>query len=39
VQGTLVEEFSQEEIMERNVKDLEKTLDLDSFEQVTFKLP
>jgi len=25
--------------MERNVKDLEKTIDLDSFEQVTFKLP
>ena len=25
--------------MEKNVKDLEKTLDLDSFEQVTFKLP
>jgi len=39
VQGTLVEEFSQEEIMEQNVKDLEKTLDLDSFDQVTFKLP
>jgi len=39
VQGTLVEEFSQEEIMEQNVKDLEKTLDLDSFDQVTFMLP
>jgi len=38
-QGTLVEEFTQEEIMEQNVKDLEKTLDLDSCEQVTFKLP
>jgi len=25
--------------MEQNVKDLEKTLDLDSFQQVTFKLP
>ena len=25
--------------MEQNVKDLEKTLDLDSCEQVTFKLP
>ena len=25
--------------MEKNVKDLEKTLDLDSCEQVTFKLP
>lgn len=32
VQGTLVEEFTQEEIMVQNVKHLEKTLDLDSFE-------
>lgn len=39
VQGTLVEELTQEEIMERNVKDLEKTLDLDSSDQVTFKFP
>ena len=39
MQGTLVEEFTEEEIMERNVKYLEKTLDLYSFEQVTFKLP
>jgi len=38
-QGTLVKEFTQEDIMEKNVKDLEKTLDLDSCEQVTFKLP
>ena len=38
-QGTLVEEFTQEEIMEQNVKDHEKTLDLDSCEQLTFKLP
>lgn len=38
-QGTLVEEFTQEEIMEQNVKDLEKTLDIDSCEKVTFKLP
>lgn len=30
VQDTLVEESTQEEIMEQNVKDLEKTLDLDS---------
>ena len=29
-QGTLVEEFTQEEIMEQNVKHLEKALDLDS---------
>jgi len=39
VQGTLVEELTQEELMEQNVKDLEKTLDLDSFQQVTFKFP
>ena len=39
VEGTLVEEFTQEEIMEKNMRDLEKTLDLDSSEQVTFKLP
>ena len=39
VEGTLVEEFTQEEIMEQNVKDLEKTLDLDYFEEVTFKMP
>jgi len=37
--GTIVEEFTEEEIMEQNVKDLEKTLDLDSYQQVTFKLP
>ena len=39
VQGTLLEELTQEEVMEKNVKDLEKTLDLDSFQQGTFKLP
>ena len=39
VPNTLIEEFTQEEIMEQNVKDLEKTLHLDSFHQVTFKLP
>jgi len=38
-QGTLVEEFNQEEILEQTAKDLEKTLDLDSADQVTFKLP
>lgn len=38
-QGTLVEDLTQEEIMEQNVKDIEKTLDLDSSEQVAFKLP
>lgn len=37
--GSIVEEFTEEEIMEQNVKDLEKTLDLDSCQQVTFKLP
>ena len=39
MQGTLVEELTQEEIMEKNVKDLEKTLDLDSVQQVIFKEP
>lgn len=39
LQGTLVEELTQEEIMEKNVKDLEKTLDLYSVQQVTFKQP
>ena len=34
-----MEEFTQEETMEQTVKYLEKTLDLDSFQQVTFKLP
>jgi hypothetical protein len=32
--GTIVEELSQEELMEQTVKDLEKTLDLDSCQQV-----
>lgn len=39
LQDTLVEELTQEEIMERNVKDLEITLDLDYVDHVTFKLP
>ena len=38
-QGTLVEEFTQEEMLEQTAKDLEKTLDLDSADQVNFKLP
>jgi len=38
-QGTLVEEFTQEEILEQTPKDLEKTLDLDSADQVNFELP
>ena len=33
VPRTLVEEFTQEETMEQTVKDLEKTLDLDSFSR------
>lgn len=32
MQGTLTKEFTQEEIMEKNVKDLEKSLDLDCFQ-------
>lgn len=39
VEGTLVEELTQEEKTEKAIKDLEKTLDLDSFGQVTFTLP
>jgi len=34
VPGSIVEELTQEELMEQNVKDLEKTLDLDSCQQV-----
>lgn len=39
VEGTLKEEVSEQEKMENAMKDLEKTLDLDSFGQVSFKLP
>ena len=39
VEGTLVEEITEQENMEKAMKDLEKTLDLDSFGQVSFKLP
>jgi len=39
VEGTLVEELTQEEKIEKTIKDLEKTLDLDSFGHVTFTLP
>lgn len=39
VDGTLVEEFTEEEKMEQTMKIFEKTLDLDSFRQVSFKLP
>lgn len=38
VEGTLVEEISCQEKMENAMRDLEKTLDLDSFGQVFFKL-
>jgi len=39
VEGTLVEEFTEEEKMEQTMKNLENTLDMDSFGQVSFKLP
>ena len=39
IEGTLVEELARQEKMEQAMKDLEKTLDLDSFGQVSFKLP
>ena len=39
VEGTLVEQITEEEKMEQAMKDLEKTLDLDSFGHVSFKLP
>lgn len=39
VEGTLVEELTEEEKMEQTMKNLEKTLDLDSFGQVSFKKP
>ena len=39
VEGTLIEEITEQEKMEKSMKDLEKTLDLDSFGQVSFKLP
>ena len=39
VEGILVEQFTEEERMEQTMKILEKTLDLDSFGQVSFKLP
>jgi len=39
VGGTLVKELTQQEKMEQAMRDLEKTLDLNSFGQVSFKLP
>lgn len=39
VEGTLVEEITEEERLEKDMKELEKTLDLYSFGQVPFKFP
>jgi len=39
VEGTLIEEITEQEKMEKAMKDLEKTLDLESFGHVSFKLP
>ena len=39
VEGTLVEEITEEEKLEKEMKGLEKTLDPDSFGQVPFKWP
>lgn len=39
IEGTLIEEITEQEKMEKAMKDLENTLDLDSFRQVSFKLP
>ena len=39
VEGTLIEEITEEEKMEQAMKNLEKTLDLDSFGHVSFKIP
>jgi len=36
VKGTLVEEFTKEEITEKTIKNLEKSVDLESCEQVFF---
>lgn len=39
IEGTLVEVITEEEKLEKAMKGLEKTFDLDSFGQVSFKLP
>ena len=39
VEGTLIEELTKEERMEQAMKNLETTLDLDSFGQVSFNFP
>ena len=36
VEGTLIEELSEEEIAEKSIKNLEKAVDLESFGQVFF---
>jgi len=36
VEGTLVEDYSEEELAEKAIKNLEKTVDLESFGQVFF---
>jgi len=39
IEGTLVEELSEEEITEKAIKSLEKLVDIESFGQVFFSLP
>ena len=39
IEGTLVEELIEEERLEKEMKEFEKTLDLDSIGQVFFTLP
>lgn len=39
VEGTLVEELSDEEIAEKAIKDLEKAVDLEYFGHVFFEAP
>ena len=39
VEGTIIEELTQQEVMEQAMKNLEKTLDLDSFGKVSLKPP
>lgn len=39
VEGTLIEELNKQEKMEKAMKDLGNTIELDSFGQVFFKLP
>jgi len=39
VEGTLVEELTEEEKLEKSMKELQKTLDLESFGHVPFTFP